>query len=124
MRFGSDPQLVLAVRDIADGMRLIRLSLMLGWQDIVQRYRRSLLGPLWLTLSTAVTVGALGLVYASLFRLPLERYLPYLAIGLVTWTFISSLVIEGCNSFIAVESTIKQIRMPFTMHATRAVWRN
>ena len=39
--------------------------------DIRNRYRGSVLGPFWLTLSTAVMVGGLGLLYSSLFKLPL-----------------------------------------------------
>ena len=31
--------------------------------DIKQRYRRSTLGPLWITLSTGIMVGALGALW-------------------------------------------------------------
>jgi len=97
---------------------------MLGWQDIKQRYRRSMLGPFWLTISTAVMVFALGFVYAAIFRQELAEYFPYLATGLVVWMFISGLVADGCNAFIASDGIIKQIRLPLATHAMRTVWRN
>jgi lipopolysaccharide transport system permease protein len=53
----------LAATDFAGGLRMARLIAALGWLDIRLRYRGSLLGPFWLTLSTAVMVGALGFVY-------------------------------------------------------------
>src|SRR4051812_43423381 len=91
----------LAFRDVTDAVRQPQLWLLLGWQDIKQRYRRSILGPFWLTISTAIMVVALGLLYAAIFQSPLDKYLPYLATGLVIWMFLSGTVSEGCQTFIA-----------------------
>lgn len=96
----------------------------LGWLDIKQRYRRSVIGPFWLTISTLIMVAALGLVYSVLFNQPLQAYLPYLAVGLIIWTLISTLILESCDVFIAAESMIKQVKLPFTVHVMRMVWRN
>jgi lipopolysaccharide transport system permease protein len=120
----SKGQTQLAVADLLHGIKAYSVWGMLGWQDIKQRYRRSLLGPFWLTLSTAGMVVALGFVYAAIFRMPLEQYLPFLAIGLVLWTLISNVAIEGCQAFISAEAMIKQMRLPFTAHACRTLWRN
>src|SRR5262245_10142871 len=116
MKFSTASQTVLAVQDITGAARGPRLWLLLGWQDIKQRYRRSLLGPFWLTISTAVMVLALGLLYATIFRTPIHEYLPYLATGLVIWMFISGTVSEGCQAFIASDGIIKQVRTPFLSH--------
>jgi lipopolysaccharide transport system permease protein len=123
-RISSTAQTQLALADIARGVKSYHVWGMLGWQDIKQRYRRSVLGPFWLTLSTAGMVFALGFVYAAIFRMPLEQYLPYLTIGLVVWTLISSVVTEGCQAFISAEPMIKQMRLPFTAYACRTLWRN
>jgi lipopolysaccharide transport system permease protein len=124
MSFYSEAQFKLALDDVRDGFRQPGLWLMLGWQDIRQRFRRSMLGPLWLTLSTGFMLVALGLVYGAIFKIPLQQYFPYLAAGVVAWTLISSLISEGCQTFIASDALIKQIRLPFTTHACRVVWRN
>ena len=67
----GDPSFItrnrLSVRDVREGTRLLPLAWTLGWLDIRLRYRGSLLGPLWLTLSTGVMVGALGFLYAHIF---------------------------------------------------------
>ncbi|HET8725889.1 MAG TPA: ABC transporter permease [Alphaproteobacteria bacterium] len=97
---------------------------MLGWQDVGRRYRRSTIGPFWVTISMGVTVGSLGLLYAALFQLDIRDYLPFLATGLIVWTFLSSVVLDGCQVFIASEGTIKQVRMPLSLHVFRMVWRN
>ncbi len=124
MSFRTEAQLKLTLDDIRQGLTRSELWLMLGWQDIRQRFRRSILGPFWLTLSTAFMLVALGFVYATIFRMPLHDYFPFLAAGVVTWALISSLVNEGCLTFIGSEVMIKQIRLPFTVHACRVVWRN
>jgi len=97
---------------------------MLGWQEIKQRYRRSKLGPFWLTISTGVMIGAMGPLYGRLFGQDVGSYVAYLAVSLVSWNFISNLINEACSTFIAAESYIKQIKLPLTLHVLRAVWRN
>ena len=47
----------LALRDIVGGARASHLWGMLAWQDIRRRYRRSVLGPIWLTISMGVLVA-------------------------------------------------------------------
>jgi lipopolysaccharide transport system permease protein len=40
------------------------------------------------------------------------------------WGYISSILIDACTVFTNVEELIKQIRLPFTAHVCRMVWRN
>lgn len=95
----------------------------LGWQDIRQRYRRSVLGPLWITLSMAVTAIALGLLYSQLFGQPLKIFLPYVTVGFIIWGFIQGCVNEGAEVFIANEGLIKHLPSPLSVHVYRLVWR-
>ena len=113
-----------AGRDLRDGLKLWRLCLTLGWLDVKLRYRGSILGPFWLTASTAVMVGALGVIYAFLFKMDLQAYLPFLSLSLVLWGFISGIVNESTQCFTQSESMIRSMRMPFTVHAARVVIRN
>ena len=50
--------------------------------DIKQKYRGSILGPLWITISMAIFIFFVGLVYARLFNQPLTEMLPYLCADL------------------------------------------
>ena len=114
----------LAALDLREGLGLWRLFLTLGWLDIRLRYRGSVLGPFWLTLSTGVMVAALGVLYSALFKMDLPDYLPFLAVSLVLWGFVSSVVAEGCACFTQSEGMIRSVRMPFTVHAARVLVRN
>jgi ABC-type polysaccharide/polyol phosphate export permease len=114
----------LAVKDIIDGISSIHIWPLLGWQEIQQRYRRSILGPFWLTLSTGALIAGMGPLYGRLLNQPIGDYFSYLAIGFVVWILISTVIIESCVVFIAAEGFIKQIRLPFTVHVARLVWKN
>jgi lipopolysaccharide transport system permease protein len=114
----------LAVTDMRDGFALWRLGVTLGWFDIRLRYRGSVLGPFWLTLSTGVMIGALGVLYSQLFKMELHDYLPFLALSLVLWNVLGSVVNDACGSFQQAEGMIRSQRMPFTLYAIRVITRN
>ncbi|MGB5157406.1 MAG: ABC transporter permease [Desulfobacterales bacterium] len=111
-------------RDIFAALKGYVLAGVLGWQDIRQRYRRSSIGPFWLTVSMGVLIGALGLIFGNLFGTPMKKLLPFLTIGLILWTFISTTLNEGCTGFTAAEGMIKQISLPLFTHILRVLWRN
>ena len=121
---GAGARQRVAWQDVTDGLAAWRLTVTLGWLDIKLRYRGSVLGPFWLTLSTAIMVLAMGVLYSQLFHMEVKKYLPYLALSLVLWNTLGGLVTDACTCFTSAESSIRSLRMPFTVHATRAVVRN
>ena len=112
-----------AFRDVAKGLPLLELWGAMGWFDITQRYSRSVIGPFWLTLSLAGFVAGLGVTYGALFNVPLSEFLPYLTIGMVVWTFIATLIVDGCSVFVTAQVAIKQMPAPLSIHVYRVVWR-
>lgn len=112
-----------AFNDISEGLQQRRLWGHLGWQDIKQRYRRSVIGPLWITISMAVTVTALGLLYSQLFNQSLSEHVPYLAVGFIVWGFMGDCINVGSEVFISNEGLIKQLPAPISVHILRLLWR-
>lgn len=109
--------------DLKSGFAQRELWLTLGWQDIKQRYRRSVLGPVWITIATGVMATALGLLYSLLFDIELKEFLPHVAVGLILWSFIAGCITEGSQVFIANEGLIKQLPSALSVHVYRLVWR-
>jgi ABC-2 type transport system permease protein len=112
-----------AIADIRDGLRDRELWSHLGWQDIKQRYRRSVLGPFWITISQGVLALGLGILYSLLFKLDLPTFLPFIATGFIIWGFINGCLTDGMETFIASEGLIKHLPAPLTVYALRTVWR-
>lgn len=114
----------IALADIALATSQYSLVGMLGWQDVRQRYRRSALGPFWLTITMGVMIGTICIVFGQIFNSPMAEFLPFLTVGMILWAFISSVITEGCLSFIAAEGIIKQLPIPLFVHILRVIWRN
>jgi len=112
-----------AFADLGAGLRSRQLWSHLGWQDIRQRYRRSALGPFWITLSMGITALGLGLLYSQIFGAPMSRYIPYITTGFLTWNFIMQSLNQGSNTFIKNAGLVKHLPAPMTVYALRTAWR-
>jgi len=110
--------------DVSVGLLDWRVWLLLGMNDIRQRYRRSRLGQFWITLAMATTIVSLGLLYAYLLHQPLEQYLPYLGTSFVVWGLLSGIVLDACSVFIASEGFLRQVPMPKSVFVHRMLVRN
>jgi len=110
--------------ELLGAVRRYRLWIYLAWSDIRQRYRGSVLGPLWITLSTAIFVAALSVINAELFKAPPEKYIPSLTTGFVIWYFISGTLSESTNGLFSSKGLISQISLPFYVHIFRVITRN
>jgi lipopolysaccharide transport system permease protein len=68
---------------------------------------------------TALTVASIGFVYGALFKLPIREFLPFVAIGIVTWNWISSSLLESGTAF----TSYKSILLNQVLHPTSVVVR-
>ena len=66
----------------------------------------------------------MGAIYSTLFKLTAKTYLPHLAIGLIVWSYISTAVTDGCQTFLSAEGIIQTVPLPCSVHAYRTVSRN
>jgi ABC-type polysaccharide/polyol phosphate export permease len=113
-----------ALADLAGAFKRRNLAATLGWQDVRQRYRRSALGPFWLTISMGIMIGTIGIVFGQIFRSPIRQFLPFLSVGLILWGFISNVVTDGCTGFTSADAIIRQLPIPLSVHIFRLMWRN
>jgi ABC-type polysaccharide/polyol phosphate export permease len=113
-----------AITDICQGFKKWQIWYSLGITPIRQRYRRSALGQFWLTLTTAINIFALGFVWSFLFKVGTKDYLQYIAIGSIIWAFITALINESCNIFVAGDNYLKQVALPKSVFAYANVAKN
>ncbi len=111
-------------RDVRAACARHHLVTTFGRHDVASLYKRSRVGAFWLTISMAITIGAIGLVFGPLFGVPLHDFLPYFAAGSIVWGFASSCLNGGCSAFIAASGVILQVRMPLSVHVLRLMYRD
>jgi lipopolysaccharide transport system permease protein len=120
----ADAAQVQAMRDLITGLKRVEMWWSFAVFDIKQRFRRSVIGPLWLTLSMSIMVGALSLVFSKVFQQRMSELLPYIAVGLIFWNFLATSVTEGALVFVNSNNFIRNVPMELSVHVYRMVARN
>jgi len=101
-----------------------RIWFIMANQDISLRYRRSLLGPFWISLAMASLVIGLGLLYSQIFRQPFKEYVTFIAAGMVAWTLLSGLLLDSCNIVMESDTHLRALPLPLPLFGARMVFRN
>jgi ABC-type polysaccharide/polyol phosphate export permease len=112
------------LNDLGGGLSRPWLWIGLGWNDIRQRYRGSLLGSLWITINISLLIAGLTLIFARPLGSEHEAYAPYVGVGLVFWYFIQGTITDSCQVFIGSADTIRNSPMPLSIHVLRLLCRN
>lgn len=123
-RRGALFQLQMALRDLRNSFQRLGLAWSLATHDIASRYRGSVLGPFWITLSMGLMVLGIGFLYASLFNAPIDQFLPYVAFGIVFFGVMTGIVNEGCDTFVQASGILSQTSLPMLTFVWRTVFRN
>jgi len=114
---------LLALQDIRKAALQYRVWLHLGWVEVKQRYRRSIIGPWWISLSMLIFIVMMGLVFSRLLNQRLDEYIPFFTAGFLFWTFISTSLIEAAEIFKSNSGFIKQINLPYNLYVLKHVMR-
>lgn len=113
-----------ALMDMSAGLRSWRTSYLLGLQDIQLRYKRSLLGPFWISAALVATILALAYVLAPVFQTDFVSYISFIGTGLLAWNMIVALMNEACLSVAEHTALLQNVRLPMTVIAGRVAFRN
>ncbi len=117
-------ELRLAGCDLAQGLARWRVWLGLAWQNVRAQYRRSLLGPFWITLGSTVQIATLGILAAILFGVGVRALLAPLCLGYLLWSLIARMAGEGCSSFLDAAHYLRQVQQPLSVYPLWTVARN
>jgi len=119
----NDKQLApgLQRRLLARTMVNLRTSFTWAWLDTKCQYRRSRIGPLWETINVAVMVSGLALVTSGLFGGNIGDLIGYVGLGIIVWSAISTLVIEGCSTFVRNTGQILSSNVSIDLYVGRTV---
>jgi len=79
--------------------RNIEIWLYTAWFQFLIRYRRTMLGPLWILVGPALFIAVLGLLFSRIGGNDPAVLIPSLAVGLVVWTLISDFITGSTTVF-------------------------
>lgn len=112
------------ITDLKDTLQKSRVILFFAKSDTQARYKRSILGPFWLTLGTLIGVLGLGIVWSQILGIESNEFIPNLTIGLVFWQLISNCISESPSVFMRYASIIKNSPQPFSFYPALLVSRH
>jgi ABC-type polysaccharide/polyol phosphate export permease len=112
------------LEDIIKTFKMPGLILYMAWSDVRARYKRSMLGPLWITLSTAIGVVGLGFIWSELFKMNRAEFIPLLTVGLILWQFLSACIVESTSVFCRQANIIRNLSLPIALHPAQLVLRH
>ncbi len=114
----------LALNDVFTGLKSYKFWTFMGVSEIRRRYRRTVTGPFWTTLSLGVFIGCMGYLLSALWNNDPATFLPYFCSGYISWILIQTTIMESCATFTSSESYIRQVSLPYTNYACLIAWRN
>jgi ABC-type polysaccharide/polyol phosphate export permease len=93
----------------------------MAWSDVRSRYKRTVLGPLWLTLGTLLGTAGLGYIWSELFHLDRTTFVPALTCGLIVWQFLSGCITEAPTTFNRQAAIVRNMDVPLSIHPIQMV---
>ncbi len=126
--FRPHPDMLRAMKnahvDFFEGPLTWRTWASLGFYDIRLRYRRTFLGPLWITIGFAITFTMMAMLFSAVLKTDIRSFLPYVGAGMIIWTFASGIVTESPSIFISAHHIINSLKLPLSIHVLRCLCRH
>lgn len=93
--------------------RSLPMVLYFAWGDTRARYRRSVLGPFWLVIGTAVGVAGLSLLWSGLLKADRASFVPTMTVGIVLWQLIFGCVTESPSAFTRNAAVLRNLKTSY-----------
>lgn len=82
------------------------------WQNLMLRYRRTVLGYFWTLVNPLLMMSVTAVVFSSLFKEDIKNYAIFLFSGMIPWNFFSLIITQSAGAYVNNESLIKKIYIP------------
>lgn len=119
----ADSGIWIALDDVWRGFLTWPIWARVAQQDIAMRYKRSLIGPFWISLSLAAMIVGMAMLYSQIFNSPFKEYLTWLAVSMLCWNYLSITINESCG-VLTDEGLLRALPVSITGLAGRVMMRN
>jgi ABC-2 type transport system permease protein len=103
--------------DLREGLSRRQVWFGLTWQNIKSQYRRTYLGPWWITVQQVIFVAGLSLLFGVLMGQDLQTFIPYVTIGFIVFTWMTTMLQGGAASIVANGAAIKTTTGPLSIYS-------
>jgi ABC-type polysaccharide/polyol phosphate export permease len=108
------------MKDIRAGIARWPVWWTLSLQAIRSQYRRTYLGPWWITAQQVIFVVGLSLLFGTLMGQDQQTFVPYVAVGFITFNWMITMMNGGATSIITSGASIKTSPGPLSLPALRS----
>lgn len=105
-------------------MTLIQNAIYLAWADTKARYKKSVIGPFWPTLTNVFGVLGLGLVWGHLLNQDMNTFIPQLTVGLIVWQLIAGTLTDGPQTFVRHAGLVRNVPIPSWFYTVRTLFKH
>lgn len=110
--------------DLVAGLRLWRFWIALAWDDLVHRYKRTIVGVIWIPASFSAFILAKVYIFGLLNAVALDYFAAFVTLGFLSWQLISAVIVDGCTSLTSAEAFIRSQKIPYSVFIYQTVARN
>lgn len=81
-------------------------------QQLILRYRRTVLGYVWTLLNPILMMSVTAVVFSALFKVDLTTFAVFLFAGMIPWNCFNAMLTQASTAFVENEALIKKIFLP------------
>lgn len=111
------------LQDILNGYSRRKLWKRLAILELKTRYQGAFIGAFWIVLTLVIKVGMLSLVYSMVLDKDFKSYVMFLAVGILTWNFISAVIVTSGTVFIKSGGFLQQMELPLSTFVFQNTYR-
>jgi len=109
-------ELPAALKDIQLGWQRREGWWALSRQSIKISYRRTTLGPIWITIQQLAFILGIGILYSQLFKVASRDLVPLVAFGISFWGLLTSCITGASSNFIQQSQAIASSTLPISFY--------
>ncbi|MDE3060402.1 MAG: ABC transporter permease [Pseudomonadota bacterium] len=110
--------------DLRRALRYRELIWYRASSEIKARYKRTLIGPFWTSLSMAIFIISFGIIGAKLWNTDVASFMPYFCSGYLTWMLVSTIITESRMIFLSNREILNSTAIPIHVFVLELVLRN
>jgi lipopolysaccharide transport system permease protein len=110
--------------DIGSSLKHVRIWTSLALSDIASKYRRTVLGPIWIVLAQVAVIVGIYFLRHSISPMVLGNFFVFLSASLPVWGLVSSMTSDGTGALAKSKTLIESYPLPMTIYLLRSIVSN